>query len=205
MAVTFNSWAIDQPGVATSSVTVPSLTNGGIYVQVDGTGTGAPATAMTFGGISGTLIDTGTTNGTSPSVNFIFVGVPSGSQSRVVTAPGGTFAGITFSTWYLNGVDQTTPLHAHHYSASGQTNSITTTNSCWIIGSSRDGSPSASTPLTTNRSIQFQAVDANAMVAAASPFTNTWTGSSGFTFVTALNQVLVATSTPLLASMGVGS
>jgi hypothetical protein len=190
MAVTFDSWTINQPAASSFSVTIPSLTNGACAGTIDGTS--SAVTAATFGGVSATILDTGTTNGSTPSVSFIVVGVPSGSQTVSLTG-GGNYAGVTLLTWYLNGVDQTTPVNASHYQASSETNSMNTTNSCWIIGSSRDGNPASSSPLSTARGTgqPLTAVDANGMVSPATPFSNVWTGSSGYNFLVAINQVLV--------------
>ncbi len=175
---TYQGYTFGQGDPAGQSFTVATNNIVVAFVQVQGGGS-SPTTAS-FGGVSGVLIDTGTTGQGAPGSSFYFFSVPTGSQT-FSTNSGGTDNDV--SCWYLTGAATSSPIDAHSPgNATGATTVTLNTANDFIIGWLYDG-VSGSSPLTSPGvrqpfSSTHAAVDNAANPQSTGSFTNTWTGSA---------------------------
>lgn len=195
-AVTLNSFTWSQPAPASLSATVPSMTNGLSVCYIGNGNNSSTVTGLTFGSVAFTLLDQFSTN-SHPFTTFYALNVPSGAQTGSATFSGTAPADVYFGCWFLDGVDQTTPIDAHNSSANNSV-SVTTSNSAFFVGVMFDGGNTGAN-ITSHQSgatIYF-GQDSNGMVAAGSN-TNTWTGATAGSAIVAVNQVLPSPAAPYL-------
>ncbi len=179
MSVTLNSFEFQQPSPSSFTVTVPSLTSGGVVViaSVDnGSNTTLP-TAMTIGGVSLTLLDSGTVGegGVVGGGSFYGTGIPSGSQTAVITIGGGVTS-MSVRLWYLD--NGSGGVNAHNRVASTGTGVVTSV-STFGIGALPAASATSATPISHQSGASFgMGQDSNGMLGAGT-ITNVWSGGTG--------------------------
>ncbi len=181
MSVTLNSFQLTQASPSGQSITVPTLTNGAVvvYIHTDNGGNTNHATALSIGGVSLTLLDSGLM-GDGAQVGcstFAGVGVPSGSQSISITIDGSVTETIN-GYWFLENVDQSSTVNAHGYNNSLAV-TVTTSVSTFGVGVLFDGNITGASPISHQSGGQiYYGQDTNGMLSSGS-ITNTWTISGG--------------------------